>query len=92
VLYTVIREHVETFEAANRTDGTGLPRFVEDEFRTFLRCGGEVCHDDDPAAPTGDGKCPTSMTRLLPRSITSAAHREPGVAWLIEGLPPGHVA
>jgi len=99
--------------------GADGPGQVEDEFRTFLRCGGEACHDD-PAAPTGDGKCPTSMTRLLPRSITSAlsraasgpdpmatvwprstfaglascraAHREPGVAWLIEGLPPGHVA
>jgi hypothetical protein len=54
--------------------GADGPGQVEDEFRTFLRCGGEACHDD-PAAPTGDGKCPTSMTRLLPRSITSALSR-----------------
>src|ERR1700675_3567112 len=41
VLHTVIREHLETFlhEAATRTDGPGLPRFVEEEFRAFLRCG-----------------------------------------------------
>ena len=41
VLHAVIREHLETFlhEAATRTDGPGLPRFVEEEFRAFLRCG-----------------------------------------------------
>jgi hypothetical protein len=41
VLHAVIREHLETFlhEAAARTDGPGLPRFVEEEFRAFLRCG-----------------------------------------------------
>jgi hypothetical protein len=32
--------HLETFlrEAADRTGGAGLPRFVEDEFREFLTC------------------------------------------------------
>ena len=41
VLYTVVREHVETFrvEAARLRDGDGLPRFVDDEFGAFLRCG-----------------------------------------------------
>ena len=41
VLHAVIAEHLEVFlrEAASRTDGLGLPRFVEDEFRAFLRCG-----------------------------------------------------
>jgi hypothetical protein len=41
LLHAVIRAHLETFlhEAATRTDGPGLPRFVEDEFRAFLRCG-----------------------------------------------------
>lgn len=42
VFYTVVHEPLETFraEAARLCDGTGLPRFVEGEFRAFLRCGG----------------------------------------------------
>jgi hypothetical protein len=41
VLHGVIREHLETFlaAAAARTDGGGLPRFIERELRGFLRCG-----------------------------------------------------
>jgi hypothetical protein len=41
VLHTVVREHLEAFlqEAADRSDGTGLPPFVEQEFRDFLACG-----------------------------------------------------
>ena len=41
VLYQVVRGHYETFraQAASIRDGEGLPRFVEDEFRAFLRCG-----------------------------------------------------
>lgn len=41
VLHGVVREHLETFlaAAAARTDGVGLPRFIEREFRAFLRCG-----------------------------------------------------
>jgi hypothetical protein len=41
VVYVVVREHVESFleEATRARDGHGLPRFVEDEFRAFLRCG-----------------------------------------------------
>ncbi|MBM3484967.1 MAG: transposase, partial [Alphaproteobacteria bacterium] len=40
-LYAVVGEHVESFlaEAARMRDGQSLPRFVEDEFRGFLRCG-----------------------------------------------------
>ena len=40
-IYAVIREHVEGFlvEATRRRDGDGVPRFVEEEFRAFLRCG-----------------------------------------------------
>jgi len=40
-VYTVVRDHFETFrvESARLRDGDGLPRFVEDEFRAFLRCG-----------------------------------------------------
>ena len=41
VLHRVVRENLETFlrEAADRSDGGGLPRFVEREFREFLTCG-----------------------------------------------------
>jgi hypothetical protein len=41
VLYQVVRDHFETFraEAASLRDGEGLPGFVEQEFRDFLRCG-----------------------------------------------------
>jgi Transposase zinc-binding domain/Putative transposase len=41
VLYQVVRDHFETFHAhaASLRDGDGLPRFVEEEFRDFLRCG-----------------------------------------------------
>jgi hypothetical protein len=41
VLYTVVHEPLEAFraEVARLRDGAGLPRFVEAEFRAFLRCG-----------------------------------------------------
>ena len=40
VLHQVVREHFETLRAeiAARTDGGGLPQFVEREFREFLTC------------------------------------------------------
>jgi hypothetical protein len=41
VVYRTVRDHFETFRAhaATLRDGMGLPRFVETEFRAFLRCG-----------------------------------------------------
>jgi hypothetical protein len=41
VLYTVIAEHLDGFlrATADRGDGSGLPAFVEREFREFLTCG-----------------------------------------------------
>jgi hypothetical protein len=40
-LYQIVRDHFETFraQAASLRDGEGLPRFVDQEFRDFLRCG-----------------------------------------------------
>jgi hypothetical protein len=40
-LYHVVRDHFETFRAhaAGLRDDEGLPGFVEEEFRNFLRCG-----------------------------------------------------
>ncbi len=41
VLYRVVRDHLETFcvQSAGLRGGQGLPRFVEEEFRAYLRCG-----------------------------------------------------
>jgi len=41
VLHHVVREHLERFlvETAAATDGAGVPRFIEREFRAFLGCG-----------------------------------------------------
>lgn len=41
VLYGIVRDHFEIFHAhaASLRDGEGLPRFVEQKFRDFLRCG-----------------------------------------------------
>ena len=41
VLYRIVRDHLETFlaQAAHLRDGEGVPRFVEQEFRDFLRYG-----------------------------------------------------
>ena len=41
VLYRVVRDHLETFcvQSAALRGGEGLPRFVEEEFRAYLRCG-----------------------------------------------------
>jgi hypothetical protein len=41
VLYHIVHDHFETFraQATSVRDGEGLPRFVEHEFRGFLRCG-----------------------------------------------------
>ena len=41
ILQQIVRERFETFraEAAHLRDGEGLPRFVQEEFEAFLRCG-----------------------------------------------------
>ncbi|MBI2827723.1 MAG: transposase zinc-binding domain-containing protein [Acidobacteria bacterium] len=41
VLHQVVRDHFETFraEAARVHDRDSLPRFIEEEFQGFLRCG-----------------------------------------------------
>lgn len=62
VLYTVVREHLESFlrAVAERTDGVGLPRFVEEEFRQFLTCG---IHEHGVARLRCEG---CGLDRLLP--------------------------
>jgi hypothetical protein len=41
-LYPLVQHHLETFladTAAADPDGQGIPRWVEDDFRAYLRCG-----------------------------------------------------
>lgn len=54
MLYGVVRDNFETFraESTRLRDGDELPRFVEDEFRAFLRCGP---YEDSPAARCRSG-------------------------------------
>jgi hypothetical protein len=39
VLHAILREHLETFLAEREASGQGLPGFVVDELRDYLRCG-----------------------------------------------------
>jgi hypothetical protein len=41
VLYQIVRDHYATFraQAASLRGGEGLPQFIDEEFRGFLRCG-----------------------------------------------------
>ncbi len=40
ILHSLVREHLETFLAqVEARTGTGLPRFVKDEFEADLECG-----------------------------------------------------
>ena len=62
-----MRDHFETFRAhsAALRDGEGLPRFVEQEFRDFLRCG---CLAGGPAAvpfPGSGGSIETTDANKL---------------------------
>ena len=64
LLHQIVLEHFETFraQAAGLRDGEGLPRFVEQEFRDFLRCG---C----PAAGFARLRCTAcGLDRLVPFS------------------------
>ena len=81
----IVHDHFETFraQAANLRDGEGLPRFVAQEFRDFLRCGWlvggfgrsrcGVCGLDRlvPFACKGRALCPSSGGR---RMAERAAH------------------
>jgi hypothetical protein len=89
VLYTVVREHVETLrvEAARLRDSQGLPRFVDAEFDAFLRCGFlaggfarfrcDACRTERLAAFSckGRGFCPScGGRRMAERAAHSVDH------------------
>jgi Transposase zinc-binding domain len=68
VLYGIVRTHLTEFLAAvdAQTDGSGLPGFVVNEFRRFLRCG-VLAHG---FARVRCGDC--AFERLVPFSARAA--------------------
>ena len=78
MLYSLVREHLETFLAhARETYGAPLPKYVEDELREYLRCGVfahgfvrarcEACHHDLLVAFSCKkrGVCPSCAGRRM---------------------------
>jgi len=97
----VINEHLETFlrEAIERGNGSGLPRFVEDEFREFLTCGVlahgfarlrcDGCGLDRllPFSCKGRGFCPSCggrrMTERAAQAVDAVLPRVPVRQWVL---------
>jgi hypothetical protein len=79
----VVRENLETVLLQLREDGSGLPRYVEDELRRYLKCGllsegfarvvCEDCYEEILLAFSckGRGFCPSCLGR---RMSDTAAH------------------
>ncbi len=80
ILYAVVEEHLEKFLAETREknpDGSGLPHFVEEDFRKFLGCGRldrgfvrlacEACGQERLVAFSchGRGFCPSCLGRRM---------------------------
>ena len=105
MLYQVVREYLETFQvqSASLRDGEGLPRFVVEEFRAYLRCGWlaggfarfrcAACGTDRLVAFSckGRGFCPScGGRRMVERTAHLVDHVFPAVAvrqWVLS-LPP----
>jgi hypothetical protein len=83
LLHQVVRENLETLLAQASQDGTGLPRYVEQELRRYLSCGVlsegftravcEECGDEVVVGFSckGRGFCPSCCGR---RMADTAAH------------------
>ena len=86
VLYRVIDEHLETFldAAAQHSDGSRLPAFVEQEFRDFLACG--VLERE----PVDDGGVRWGLPRDNNGLVKEAAPRveRPGGGFPSSGIVP----
>ena len=81
MLHQVLRAHLETFRAAaaQRGEGTGLPRFVERELREFLGylAGAHLCRCAGPMwcarrLPPNGYELPQSTTCGAPEHLTAA--------------------
>jgi hypothetical protein len=70
-LYQIVHDHFETFraQAASLRDREGLPRFVEEELRSFLQCGwlagGFARFYCDDCALAGQSRSSPTMTEGL---------------------------
>src|SRR5262245_6971402 len=101
VLYRVIAEHLEAFLETARchADGSGLPAFVEQEFREFLTCG-VLAHGFArlrctecaferlvPFSCKGRGFCPSCggrrMTESTARLVDEVLPRVPVRQWVL---------
>jgi hypothetical protein len=101
VLHQVIGVHLEAFlrAAAEAGDGTGLPQFVEREFREFLMCGAfeggvarfrcEGCAREHlvPFSCKGRGFCPSCggrrMTERAAHLVDEVLPRVPVRQWVL---------
>ena len=101
VLYRVIDEHLDAFldAAVDHTDGSRLPKFVEQEFRDFLTCGVLThgfarlrCSDCAferlvPFSCKGRGFCPSCggrrMTEYAARLVDGVLPRVPVRQWVL---------
>jgi putative transposase/transposase-like zinc-binding protein len=99
VLHRTVREHLETFLQCARDEERPVPRFVEREFRAFLRCGilahGFLrIHCDDcgcdrlvPFSCKGRGICPSCGGRRMAdtavRLVDSILPRVPVRQWVL---------
>jgi hypothetical protein len=98
-LYQTLQHHLETFLDTARSSGDPLPRFVERELRTFLKCGilahgfarvhCRACGFDRLVAFSckGRGFCPSCggkrMTRLAERLVDHVIPPVPLRQWVL---------
>jgi Putative transposase/Transposase zinc-binding domain len=101
ILHGLVRDHLDTFlrDAAERTDGAGVPRFVEKEFREFLTCGvlargfarvrcGDCAYERlVPFSCKGRGFCPSCggrrMTEQAAHLVDEVLPRVPVRQWVL---------
>src|SRR5438128_5658333 len=101
ILHGLVRDHLETFlrDAAERTDGTGVPHFVEKELREFLTCGvlargfarvrcGDCAYERlVPFSCKGRGFCPSCggrrMTEQAAHLVDEVLPRVPVRQWVL---------
>jgi len=81
VLYQTIRDHLNDFLSASTIDGKRIPSYIEEEFRSYLRCGilqygftrrkCEKCDHYDllPFSCKKRGFCPSCSSRRMSESV-----------------------
>lgn len=99
VLHQVVREHLETLLMESRAEGSGLPRYVEEEFRRHLECGilaagfarcvCAQCGDELLVAfiCKGKGFCPSCLARRM--NDTAAPSRSRAARGAVSAMGDG---